>query len=42
MAWSFGRRGPSWLRPAPRELNFLALVSIPLWLAFEFLQSLPR
>ncbi len=29
-------RGRSWIRSAPHELAFLALVSIPLWLVFEF------
>jgi hypothetical protein len=29
-------RGHSWLRSSPREFAFLALVSIPLWLVFEF------
>jgi hypothetical protein len=29
-------RGRSWIRSAPREFTFLALVSIPLWLVFEF------
>lgn len=29
-------RGRSWLRSSPREFVFLALVSIPLWLVFEF------
>jgi hypothetical protein len=29
-------RGNSWLRSAPREFLFLAFVSIPLWLVFEF------
>jgi hypothetical protein len=29
-------RGSSWLHSAPREFAFLALVSIPLWLVFEF------
>ena len=29
-------RGDSWLRSAPREFALLALVSIPLWLVFEF------
>src|SRR5207247_2776635 len=29
-------RGTSWLRSSPREFAFLALVSIPLWLVFEF------
>jgi hypothetical protein len=29
-------RGRSWIRSAPREFAFLALVSIPLWLVFEF------
>jgi hypothetical protein len=29
-------RGSSWLRSSPREFAVLALVSIPLWLVFEF------
>jgi hypothetical protein len=29
-------RGRSWLRSSPREFAFLALISIPLWLVFEF------
>jgi hypothetical protein len=29
-------RRRSWIRSAPREFAFLALVSIPLWLVFEF------
>ena len=29
-------RGRSWIRSDPREFTFLALVSIPLWLVFEF------
>ena len=29
-------RGRSWLRSSPREFAFLAIVSIPLWLVFEF------
>jgi hypothetical protein len=29
-------RGRSWIRSNPREFVFLALVSIPLWLVFEF------
>jgi hypothetical protein len=29
-------RGRSWIRSAPREFAFLTLVSIPLWLVFEF------
>jgi hypothetical protein len=29
-------RGHSWLHSAPRELAWLALASIPLWLVFEF------
>ena len=29
-------RRSSWIRSAPREFVFLALVSIPLWLVFEF------
>jgi hypothetical protein len=30
------RRGGSWLTDAPAEFAFLAIVSIPLWLVFEF------
>jgi hypothetical protein len=30
------RRGRSWVSDSPRELALLALVSIPLWLVFEF------
>ncbi|MGH9315020.1 MAG: hypothetical protein ACRD1S_17685 [Vicinamibacterales bacterium] len=30
------RRGSSWIRSAPAEFAFLAIVSIPLWLLFEF------
>jgi len=29
-------RGRSWIRTSPREFAFLAIVSIPLWLVFEF------
>ena len=29
-------RGRSWMRSRPREFVFLALVSVPLWLVFEF------
>jgi hypothetical protein len=29
-------RGRSWIRSSPREFAFLAFVSIPLWLVFEF------
>jgi hypothetical protein len=29
-------RGTSWLRTAPREFAFLSVISIPLWLVFEF------
>jgi hypothetical protein len=29
-------RGDSWIRSAPHEFVFLSLVSIPLWLIFEF------
>ena len=29
-------RGSSWLRSSPREFAFLTLMSIPLWLVFEF------
>jgi hypothetical protein len=32
----FKARGSSWLRSSPSELIFLAFVSIPLWLVFEF------
>ncbi len=32
----YRKRGRSWIRSAPREFTFLALVSIPLWLIFEF------
>jgi hypothetical protein len=32
----FRVRGSSWLRSSPREFAFLAVVSIPLWLVFEF------
>ena len=32
----FSRRGDSWLRTSPQEFAFLSLVSIPLWLVFEF------
>jgi hypothetical protein len=31
----FRARGQSWLRSAPRESAWLALVSIPLWVVFE-------
>lgn len=30
------RRGHSWIGSSPREFAFLAIVSIPLWLVFEF------
>jgi hypothetical protein len=30
------RRGRSWLRDAPRELAWMAAISIPSWLLFEF------
>jgi hypothetical protein len=30
------RRGHSWLTTAPAEFAFLAVISIPLWLVFEF------
>ncbi|MBI4477690.1 MAG: hypothetical protein HY654_10980 [Acidobacteria bacterium] len=30
------RRGRSWLTDAPKEFAFLAIVSVPLWLVFEF------
>ena len=29
-------RGSSWIRSSPREFVFLTIVSIPLWLVFEF------
>lgn len=32
----YRRRGRSWLRSSPGEFAFLSLVSIPLWLVFEF------
>jgi hypothetical protein len=32
----FQARGVSWLRSAPREFAVLAILSIPLWLVFEF------
>lgn len=32
----FARRGDSWLTRSPREFTFLAVVSIPLWLVFEW------
>jgi hypothetical protein len=32
----WGARGSSWLHSSPREFIFLAFVSIPLWLVFEF------
>jgi hypothetical protein len=32
----FRARGSSWLRSSPREFAFLAVVSVPLWLVFEF------
>ena len=31
----WGARGDSWIRSSPRELLFLAVASIPLWLVFE-------
>lgn len=34
IVWQACRR--SWMRSAPREFAFLAIVSIPLWLIFEF------
>ena len=34
IVWRARRR--SWIRSAPREFVFLALLSIPLWLVFEF------
>jgi len=36
------RRGSSWLTDATAEFTFLALVSIPLWLIFEFYNLLIR
>jgi hypothetical protein len=30
------RRGTSWIRDHPREVLFLAIASIPLWVVFEF------
>jgi hypothetical protein len=35
-AWVYARRGHSWLASARAEFVFLALVSIPLWLVFEW------
>lgn len=35
-AWVYRRRGHSWLMSAPREFAFLAAVSVPLWLVFEW------
>jgi hypothetical protein len=35
-AMVYRARGDSWLRSAPREFAFLALISIPLWLVFEW------
>ena len=32
----FRARGRSWMTSTPREFTFLAMVSIPLWLVFEF------
>lgn len=32
----YRRRGRSWMRSSPGEFAFLSLVSIPLWLVFEF------
>jgi len=32
----FRRRASSWIKSAPREFTFLVIVSIPLWLVFEF------
>jgi hypothetical protein len=32
----FRARGSSWLRSAPREFVFLAVMSVPLWLVFEW------
>jgi len=34
IVWQARRR--SWIRTSPREFAFLAIVSIPLWLVFEF------
>ena len=33
---AYRARGRSWMRSRPREFVFLALVSVPLWLVFEF------
>jgi hypothetical protein len=35
-AWVYRRRGNSWLRSSRAEFFFLTLVSIPLWLIFEW------
>ncbi|HSL23829.1 MAG TPA: hypothetical protein VK886_20010 [Vicinamibacterales bacterium] len=35
-AWVWKRRGHSWVRDAPREFLFLAALSVPLWLVFEW------
>ena len=35
-AWVLRRRGHSWLHDAPAEFAFLACVSVPLWLIFEW------
>src|SRR5512140_573185 len=35
-AWVFRRRGNSWLMNARGEFAFLAVVSVPLWLVFEW------
>jgi hypothetical protein len=32
----YNARGNSWIRSAPREFAFVALISIPLWLVFEW------
>jgi hypothetical protein len=32
----FAARGSSWIRSSPAEFAFLAVISIPLWLVFEF------
>lgn len=35
-AWVFRRRGASWLMNARAEFAFLAVLSVPLWLVFEW------
>jgi hypothetical protein len=35
-AWVYRRRRHSWLTKSPAEFAFLALVSLPLWLVFEW------